>query len=300
MKHVFILLLVFGCTFAQETEIPSENYFWQYNYTENVEGIIGVKNCYVRSEASANSILLDSVQIGQNVKILKNTITNANIKGLNLSWVSIEYTKNNKILNGYLWKGFLAINSAQNKQNTFLTTLDRKFSKKVIQNNEVDEVTVFGLTVRVLDNNNQLVTEKSFTKQMPESYSSFSSVIDNWGLQNLKSIYRMGVGGEACGIPIEYIYYGFTGTELLALPEKYDVGDANAYYHSENFIFPKEKGGKANTIIKEITDAENINYDSNNNVDIFLTKKTIEYYNWDGKNFKLTQTKKLKPYKEKM
>ncbi len=94
-----------------------------------------------------------------------------------------------------------------------------------------------------------------------------------------------------------HYYFGWNEKEFVLLPEKYEVGDAGAYYHSEEFIFPKEKGGQPNIIIKNITDAENT--DENLDGYTFLVKKSNEYYSWDGKNFKLIKTKKLKPYIEK-
>ena len=94
-----------------------------------------------------------------------------------------------------------------------------------------------------------------------------------------------------------HYYLGWNGREFLELPEKYDIGDAGAYYHTEEFVFPKEKGGQPDTIIKNITEAENT--DENLEGYTFLVKKSIEYYSWDGKNYKLIKTQKLKPYIEK-
>ena len=297
MKKIILFLLFSNFIFSQE--IPSENYFWEYNYnTENgVEALIGVKNCYIRQDATSNSQLLDSLQIGNKIKIVKNTNENLNIKGLNLSWVEIEYYKNNQIKTGFLWKGFIAINFAISDNLTFITTVDRKFSKKIKQGDYEYDADFYGLTIKVINAKNDILTEKSFTKQFSESYFSYSSVIDNWGLKNLIKIYRLGVGGGACGVPTEYVYYGWTGAEFVTLPEKYDVGDAGAYYHTEEFIFPKEKGGQPDIIIKNITEAENTDDNSENYS--FLVSKSVEYYSWDGKNFKLIKTKKLKPYIEK-
>ena len=69
------------------------------------------------------------------------------------------------------------------------------------------------------------------------------------------------------------------------------------FLHTEEFVFPKEKDGQPDTIIKNITEAENT--DENLDGYTFLVKKSTEYYSWDGKNFKLIKTKKLKPYIEK-
>lgn len=297
MKKIIFLLLFTNLIFSQD--IPSENYFWEFNYlNENgMEAVIGVKNCYIRQESSSNSLLLDSLQIGDKIKVIKNTTENLNIKGLNLSWVAIEYSKNNQIKTGFLWKGFIAVGSATKGNTTFLTTIDSKFSKKVTQDEYEYEGEFYRISVKVIDSKNQIIAEKSVAKQLSESHYFQNSTVGSWGLKNVADIYRISFSGQACGIPTFHFYFGWNGKEFLLLPEKYDVGDAGAFYHTEEFIFPKEKGGQPNTIIKNITEAENT--DDTSEKYTFLVTKSIEHYSWDGRNFKLIKTKKSKPYLEK-
>lgn len=295
MKKIILFLLFINFSFSQE--IPSENYFWNFNYADKTDALIGSKNCYIREEATTNSTLLDSLQIGTKIQVIKNTESYLNIKGLNLSWVEIAYQKNNQTKTGYLWKGFVALGSNTKNNITFLTTIDSKYNKKVKQDNQEYEGEFFKISVKAIDSKQQIITEKSFAKQLSESVFFQNSVINDWGLKNLNAIYRISFSGEACGIPTLYYYFGWNGTTFLNLPEKYDVGDAGVFYHTEEFIFPKEKGGQPNQIIKKIKEAENT--DENTNTYDFLVTKTIEYYSWDGKNFKLTTTKKMKPYIEK-
>ena len=295
MKKIIFLLLFTNLIFSQE--IASENYFWSFNYEGKTDAIIGVKNCYVRQDSTTNSQLLDSLQIGNKIKVLKNTTENLNIKGLNLSWVEIEYSKNNQIKTGFLWKGFIAVGNATKGNTTFLTTIDSKYSKKVQRDDYEYEGDFYRISVKAINSENQIISEKSFSKELSESHFFQNSAISSWGLKDLNSIYRISFSGEACGIPTLYYYFGWNEKEFLLLPEKYDMGDAGVFYHSEEFIFPKEKGGQTNTIIKTIKEAENT--DENTNTYDFLVTKTTEYYSWDGKNFKLINTKKLKPYIEK-
>lgn len=297
MKKLIFFLLFTNLLFSQE--IPSENYFWYIinsNDGEN-EAVIAAKNCYVREETSTNSTLLDSLQIGAKIKVLKNTEEYLNIKGLNLSWVKIAYQKNNLIKTGFLWKGFLALGSVTNGNTTFLTTFDSKFTKKTEEKNGSYDGEFYKISVKAIDSNHKIIGEMSFIKELYESIFFSNSIIGNWGLKNLSDVYRISFSGEACGIPTYHFYFGWNGKEFLLLPEKLDVGDAGVYYHHENFIFPKEKGGQENTIIKEKIESENIDPDSNDY--IYKVSKEIEYYSWDGKNFKLTKTKKLKPYIKK-
>ena len=297
MKKIIFLLLFTNLIFSQE--IDSENYFWEFNYmNENgIEAVIGAKKCYIRQDATSNSQLLDSLQIGDKIKVIKNTTENLNIKGLNLSWVEIEYSKNNQIKTGFLWKGFIAIGNATKGNTTFLTTIDSKYSKKIQRDDYEYEGDFYRISVKAINSENQIISEKSFSKELSESQFFQNSAISSWGLKDLNSIYRISFSGEACGIPTLYYYFGWNEKEFLLLPEKYDMGDAGVFYHSEEFIFPKEKGGQTNTIIKTIKEAENT--DENTNTYDFLVTKTTEYYSWDGKNFKLINTKKLKPYIEK-
>jgi starvation-inducible outer membrane lipoprotein len=295
MKKIIFLLLFTNLIFSQE--IASENYFWSFNYEGKTDAIIGVKNCYVRQDSTTNSQLLDSLQIGDIIKVIKNTNETLNIKGLNLSWVEIEYSKNNQIKTGFLWKGFIAVGNATKGNTTFLTTIDSKYSKKVQRDDYEYEGDFYRISVKAINSENQIISEKSFSKELSESHFFQNSAISSWGLKDLNSIYRISFSGEACGIPTLYYYFGWNEKEFLLLPEKYDMGDAGVFYHSEEFIFPKEKGGQTNTIIKTIKEAENT--DENTNSFDFLVTKTTEYYSWDGKNFKLINTKKLKPYIEK-
>ncbi len=295
MKKIILFLLFTNFLFSQE--IKSENYFWHFNYEEKTEGIIGSKNCYIRENSSTDSRLLDSLQIGEKIKIISTSDNTLNIKGLDLSWIEIEYYKNNEIKTGYVWKGFIAVGSSTKGNTTFLTTIDSKFSKKVKQDDYEYEGGFYRISIKAIDSENKIISEKSYSKELSESYFFQNSAISSWGLKDLNSIYRISFSGEACGIPTLHYYFGWNEKEFLLLPEKYDVGDAGVFYHTEEFIFPKEKGGQTNTIIKTIKEAENT--DENTNTYDFLVTKTTEYYSWDGKNFKLIKTKKLKPYIEK-
>lgn len=297
MKKIILFLVFSNFIFSQD--IPSENYFWELNYIneDGIEALIGAKNCYVRQDATSNSQLLDSLQIGNKIKILKNTEEYLNIKGLNLSWIEIEYSKNNQIKTGFLWKGFIAVGSTTKGNTTFLTTIDAKFSKKVQQDDYEYDGEFLRISIKAVDTKNQIINEKSFPKQLSESHYFQNSVIKSWGLKDLSDVYRISFSGQACGIPTLHYYFGWNGKEFLTLPEKYDVGDAGAFYHTEEFVFPKEKGGQPDTIIKNITEAENV--DENLDGYTFLVKKSTEYYSWDGKNYKLIKTKKSKPYIEK-
>jgi hypothetical protein len=293
MKKIIFLLLFTNLIFSQE--IASENYFWSFNYEGKTEEIIGVKNCYIRQDSTTNSQLLDSLQIGTKIKVLKNTTENLTIKGLNLSWVEIEYSKNNQIKTGFLWKGFIAVGNTTKGNTTFLTTIDSKYSKKIQRDDYEYERDFYKISVKAINSENQIISERSFSKELTESHFFQNSAISSWGLKDLNSIYRISFSGEACGIPSYHFYFGWTGKDFLLLPEKYDVGDAGVFYHTEEFIFPKEKGGQPDRIIKNIEEDEEVGEAKDGSYTIHEVKKSSEFYTWDGKTFKLLKTTKQKP-----
>lgn len=293
-KHIFFLLFT-NLIFSQEA--PSENYIWFYNHVNDngIEAIIGAKNCYIREEASINSSLQDSIQIGTKIKVIKNTDNYLNIKGLNLSWVEIEYQKNNLTKTGFLWKGFIALGYTTRGSTTFLTTVESKYTKKVKNENDEYDAEFYKIHIKAINSDNQIISEKSFSNQLGESLFFQNSAINSWGLKDLKEIYRISFSGEACGIPTYHYYFGWNGKEFLRLPEKMNVGDAGVYYHTEEFVFPKEKGGKPNTIIKNIEEEEEIGEAKDGSYTIHKITISTSYYSWDGTNFKLIKTINKKP-----
>ena len=298
MKKLLFLVLILSPFFVSSQEKSGHNYYWN-DYEEHV-AIIGANNCYVREKPSIQSQLLDSLQIGKKIKVLKasdenGVNTDLQIKGLNVSWAEIEYLNNNgKQVKGYLWKGFIAVGFFTTEKFTYLTTIDR-VDKKV--ETEQYEPELFSVSIKVLDLNNSIVGQRTIKKEIGESHYFQNKAIGNLGLKGLENIYRISFSGEACGIPTLYYYHGWNGKNFLELPEKYDISDAGVYYHSEDFIFPKENGGKQDVILKKVEEGQ---YDedsfTNNNYVTHVTKWT-ETFKWDGQ--KAVFISKSKPVKSR-
>jgi len=125
---IFVLLSQLK-TVSQEKS--SHNYYWSNE--ENSKAMVGVANCYVRENPSTKAALLDSLQMGKEITIVKSTDIDYVIKGLNVSWVEIEYqNKLGAVSKGFLWKGFIALGYVKKKGLTFLTTLDKYEIRKQI------------------------------------------------------------------------------------------------------------------------------------------------------------------------
>jgi hypothetical protein len=112
----------------------------------------------------------------------------------------------------------------------------------------------------------------------------------------LQNIYRISFSGEACGIPTFHYYFGWNGSKLLMLPEKMNVADADVFYHSEEFVFPSEKGGKPDMIVKKIEDAELIEESDQ----VYNMSNEEEYYKWNGEKATLINKSKARKTKKKL
>lgn len=295
MKKFFISFFVmfFICSFSQERSL--HNYYW--NEYDSYEAIIGAKNCYVRENPSINAKLIDSLQIGKPIKVIKSTENDLEIKGLKVSWVEVEYlTSLGTITKGFLWKGFVAVGFHKEGNYTYLTTIDKVEKKLESENYEVDN---FSITVKLLDESNVIIGQKTTKKAIGDSRYFENKTIGSLGLKELKNIYRISFSGEACGIPSFYYYFGWNSKEFIELPEKYEVGDAGAFYHSENFIFPSEVGGKPDFILKNIEEAVNDDETGEKNTFVFDVTKHTEIYKWNGQKAVFVSKTKTKKFKRK-
>lgn len=295
MKNIFIIILLLFQLKTYSQERSSHNYYW--NEYDSYEAIIGVKNCYVREKPSINANLIDSLQIGKPIKVVKSTEDELEMKGLKVSWVEIEYqTSLGTTAKGFLWKGFVAVGYHNEGNYIYLTTIDRVEKKLESENYQVDN---FSITVKILDERNEIIGQKTTKKAIGDSHYFQNKTIGSLGLKELKNIYRISFSGEACGVPSFFYYFGWNGKEFIELPEKYEVGDAGVFYHSENFIFPKEVGGKPNLIIKTIEEAENDDETGDNNTYVFDVTKQTENYKWNGKKAVFVSKSKPKKFKRK-
>ena len=127
--------------------------------------------------------------------------------------------------------------------------------------------------------NNEQIDEAIFESGMGESlsYSTFKED-SNQNLKNVDFILTAIVSGEACGVPSYEKQVLFSNSKLIQLPTLMNIGDADIFYHSETLIFPKDEGGKPNTIYFSMEEMEK----DENEKEKF--KRKNEEYHWDGKN----------------
>ena len=273
-----------------QNEDYNHDYYW--SQIDSTNAVIGATNCYVRSEPNYKATILDSLQLGNEIFVEKSTKNYLKLKGLNLSWVAVSFKdKLGQAQKGFVWKGFIALGFVKKGDITFLTTIDKIQQKTTSEHYKVDS---YSISVKVLDVKNTLLDQKTIEKNVTESSYFENKTIGGLGLKNIEDIYRVSFSGQACAIPSFYYYFGWNGKKLVELPEKYQVGDAGAYYHTEDFIFPSEIGGKPNLIVKKVEDATNADETGNNDTYVFNVETHSETYRWTGEKAVFLKKSKIK------
>lgn len=277
-----IFILASCCFFAAQNSLAQLAESGEYNIwslQKNSEAYVFSNKAYIRSGKGLNFPIVDSLSFGSGVTIQQQTESIESIKNIYAPWMKVKATVNGKMKEGFIWLGAFCLNKRSSSGVNFYYGLERIVFEKI----KGYSYPKFYIVLKVADAENKIITTKEFKTDGGES-SAFNEIksLGNTKLENLKDVIRISFGGEACGIPTNYYYFGFTGDKLLNLPGKYSVGDAGIFNHSETLLFPHEKGGEPGKIIKLIEDEEvpEAEMDKENP----KTKKTNakEVYLWNG------------------
>lgn len=273
-----LLLLTVQLFTAQENEGYADGVF---NFTENKNQKIFTDWTRVRKEPGVNAQILDSLQSNQQVMILKKeeTVPVLQLGERRANWYKISYQKGDATSEGYIWGGNLCVGYRNKNGYDFLFGLSKTVDRKNKSLNEIVKQNIAGIKVM---EGNTLIEEIYFDTGSGEELSTASFNIEsNHKLQDVEFTLKAMVSGEACGIATYDQYVLYKDKKLIALPQLMNVGDAGVYYHSEEYVFPNDKGGVPNTFILKTEDME---IDDKNRE---KKKNSSKTYLWNGNSYKL-------------
>ncbi|MFP3598756.1 SH3 domain-containing protein [Chryseobacterium sp. SIMBA_029] len=272
---LFICMLQFFS--AQEEEMAYSN--GVFNFEENKTQKIFTDWTRVRKEPNVNAQILDSLQTNQQVLVLQRDETILKLGERRANWYKISYQKGEVASEGYVWGGNLCVGYRNKNGYDFLFGLTKTVDRKDKKFNESFQQNI--AAIKALEGNT-LIDEVSFDTGRGEELSFGSFVIEsNHKLQNIEMSLRATVSGEACGIAGYSQYVLFKDKKLIVLPQLMNVGDADIYYHSEEFIFPNDKGGVPNAFIFKMEEMEKDDRDREKK------KRSSKTYLWNGNSYQL-------------
>ncbi|MBB6329069.1 hypothetical protein HNP24_000019 [Chryseobacterium sediminis] len=278
MKTLWTALLILMLQFfsAQENEVYADGVF---GFEENKTQKIFTDWTRVRLDPGVNTQVVDSLQTNQQVMILKKEETVLKLGERAANWYKISYQKGENTLEGYIWGGNLCVGYRNKNGYDFLFGLSKTIDRKNKEYNQIEKQNIAG--IKVLEGNT-LIDEVYFDTGKGEELSSASFNIESsHKLQNVDFTLKAMVSGEACGIASYDQYVLFKDKKLITLPQLMNVGDAGAYYHSEEYVFPNDKGGVPNAFVLKTEDMEVDEKDREKK------KHSSKTYLWNGSSYKL-------------
>lgn len=261
---------------AQENEVYADGVF---GFEENKPQKIFTDWTRVRSEPGVNTQITDSLQTNQQVMILTKENAILKLGERSANWYKISYQKGENIREGYIWGGNLCVGYRNKNGYDFLFGLSKTIDRKNKEFNEIEKQNIAGIKVM---EGNILIDEVYFDTGRGEELSSAAfSIESNHKLQNVEFTLKAIVSGEACGIASYDQYVLFKDKKLIVLPQLTNIGDAGAFYHSEEYIFPNDKGGVPNAFILKVEDMEVDEREREKK------KHSSKTYLWNGNTYKL-------------
>ncbi|WEK69753.1 MAG: SH3 domain-containing protein [Candidatus Chryseobacterium colombiense] len=280
MKTLFTVLFLFIIQIFSAQEEDYEYANGVFHFEENKTQKIFTDWTRIRQSPNVNAQILDSLQTNQPIVILKKEEAILKLGERRANWYKISYQKGDKTSEGYVWGGNLCVGYRNKNGYDFLFGLTKTVNKKDKQSPEIT-VQQNIASIKVLEGNT-LIDEVSFETGSGESLSFGTFNIEsNHKLQNVELTLKATVSGEACGIPSYDQYVLFKDKKMIVLPQLMNVGDADIYYHSEEFVFPNDKGGVPNAFIFKMEEMEKDDRDREKK------KRASKTYLWDGSSYKL-------------
>lgn len=273
MKYLIFLfsIVLFSLSISAQTVLTADYSVWAFQQDSPV--YVFANKAYLRADSSARSKIIDSFAAGSKLIFERATNKYETIRGIYAPWVKVKYGKQA----GYIWEGALAISATANRDANFVCGIEN-----VIRYNREEEADSMTVMLKALHGGE--IADAVKWKVLTDGAASFveMKLLGNVKLLNLSDVVRVSFGGEACGVPMNYYYYGWTGTKLLVLPTKYSVGDGDSFYHIETLLFPNEYGGQPGKIIKIIEEDELIEEATETKKERRTHSRAKETYIWDG------------------
>lgn len=263
---------------AQEEDYEYAN--GVFHFEENKTQKIFTDLTRIRQSPNVNAQILDSLQMNQQILILKQDETILKLGERRANWYKISYQKGDKTSEGYVWGGNLCVGYRTKNGYDFLFGLTKTINKK---DKEYPEIVIKQniASIKMVEGNT-LIDEVSFDTGSAESLSYGTFTIEsNHKLKNVEFTLKAMVSGEACGIASYDQYVLVKDKKMIVLPQLMNVGDADVYYHSEQFVFPNDKGGIPDAFIFKTEEMEKDEKEREKK------KNASKTYLWNGDSYRL-------------
>ncbi len=298
MKQLSLLMLCLWMSFpvlAQEAEDIAQGSFAPWNPMEQGKEQFCytlVADANVRDKANSTATVIAKLPIATKVKIESVTTDSLVLNGFQAPWCKVSFTLAGKSQSGYLWGGVLAFVTYEVKEEydeqRFGLMYLAGISKVDVAKNK------WTLQMRVAKKGVEL-SKIEFESPGDVGYWSTMKNLGNLGLKNVKDAIAYQSYYPACGYPSTDFLIVFANNKLTKILDCTSVSDAGAFYDTQDYLLPNEKGGIQGHIIVVNSSAETEEKEVKPGVFEYINNKqtySIQLHKWTGE--KLQKVKELK------
>ncbi|RAJ73754.1 hypothetical protein CLV59_11295 [Chitinophaga dinghuensis] len=297
MKKLLFLLFFISVgklAFAQQEPYFPDMRVWGLSLDSYARYIFS-DTAFIRAMPSTKQAAVDTLFAGDNITVTDVTDKQLTIRGITGPWLRISYDKYGEQRTGYVWQGLISCTPMRRGDIKFIYGVERRADSTFINASKAkDTIPRFFIRLKVVQNGAIIAKSSVITPDDESAGYCTGKVMSGMGLTNVQQIVVLTFSGEACGIPTYDYYFAFTkDSQLVRFPDKTNIGDADAYYHSEEFTFPNEKGGQPDMVIWNMQTEEATDKVGKDGLYILkTTEKGKVTYIWDPENKRITKQKK--------
>ncbi len=261
MKTLLILLtLIPTILFSQESEETKRylDYYFEFE-SGNTELMYG-DNVVLRSKDDSKSKALDTLSIGDPVKIIKKSETTTDFNGTPWNWYKVKAGKQT----GYVLGGLIALDHKEVNGKTYLITKAHRDDRNFVR-------------VRVLSK------DKSYYGHEIELSTATVTldVSDGKGLKNVQDMCIVSMHAEACGVVGGEAYLFNNGERLVEVFRTEHMSEAGLFWFGEHLEFKDADYWEDNVVFYERENGEYMD-DSMDWTQAIVNKVKLT---WDGEKF---------------
>lgn len=284
MKKIFLLTCICSLSLIiKAQEITENSVYSSISEFKTGEAFTLVSDVNVREKPSTQGAVVTTLPIGTAINIEKVMTDSFAVNGFKAPWCQITFDNGKK--KGFLWGGFIATLVLKTQFSYFEELKDVVFLGGVGSwNDKKHEMT---MQLRAAKNGKEL-GRIEFLTPGDLSFNCKLKEEPTGSMTNVLTALTFSTGYEACGYPWGDNLIFFTkSNKLTRVLGTTSVSDAGAFYQTEQFILPGDRGGINNHVIVT-TDSAEMEDDGKDYV-AKNQKYSIKIFKWTG--FKLEKVK---------
>lgn len=208
----------------------------------------------IRSAPAIGNNIIDNLPVGYQVKVEKKNDATYTVDGLKAPWYQISYTGVKGTVRGFVWGGFLSVAALPVHHNGKPSMI--LFAIKSAKN--IGTIPVQAM----IASGGKIVSKTSFeaigilSEERTYDYTISAELHGPRDFSGVTNVITLDFNYPACGFPFGIVVLMYNGSGIISGPRSTNMVEGGVFHSFENFIFPDEKKGIKNGLVKIATHEE--------------------------------------------